>query len=118
MMGTTEKRILEFRELEPGWHYGEGGPASETAIENAIRLDKQVHSLGYIPTNCFPGVSGEVMLTVYYLQHYLEFTCGADGTVVVVEEYGEEELSYVEGMSLQAAEAKLRECWARWSHKS
>ncbi len=49
------------------------------------------------------------MLTIYFDDHYLEFTLEPNGNVTFYQEKGDKEIAYQEGLSLQDAKAKIAE---------
>lgn len=106
---VTERKILGFRELGDGWHYGEGVLPKNSVLDDAISLNQEAVRLAFFETDVFPGINGEVMLTVYYCNHYLEFTIEPDGSVTFYREKDNEEVCYQEGLSFQEAKAKIGE---------
>ena len=73
----TEKKIQSFKELESGWHYGEGVSIKQSVLDNAILLNQEAINQAFYETDAFPGLNGEVMVTIYSGEHYLEFTLEA-----------------------------------------
>lgn len=105
----TEKKINSFRELKKGWHYGEGNAPGSLTLLHAIELHKAALNQGFIETDAFPGISGEVMLTIYHRNHYLEFTIEPSGHITFCYEKNNEEICYKEGLSLEDAKGKILE---------
>ncbi|MEE9365455.1 MAG: hypothetical protein V3W44_02110 [Dehalococcoidales bacterium] len=106
---VTERKLRGLEELESGWHYGEGVPLGDSILDDAISLNREATNLGFSETDAFPGTDGEVMLTIYFDDHYLEFTLEPNGNVTFHQEKGDEEIAYQEGLSLQDAKAKIAE---------
>ena len=107
---VTEEKILGFAELRDGWHYGEGVPPEESVLDNAISFSREAVRLAFFETDAFPGINGEVMFTIYYHDHYLEFTVEPDSSsVTFYREKGGEEVCYQEGLSFQEAKARIGE---------
>jgi hypothetical protein len=111
----TLKKIDNFLYLEKGWHYGKGVSPSKETIAIAKKIAEQ--ALSYIfDTDAFPGIEGEIMVTVYHKEHYLEFTIESDGEITFVHEVNDEELVYKEGLKLQEAKIKLDDfCEKIWN---
>jgi hypothetical protein len=114
---TTEKVVLEyptvtkiknFLELETGWHYGEGLSFSQSTIDDAIRFHHEVTRQAFFSTDAFPGLNGEVLLTVYYYDYYLEFTFELNGNIIFYQEKDDEEVHYQEDLTFEEAITKLR----------
>jgi hypothetical protein len=100
---ATEEKIHSFRDLEDGWHYGEGVHFQQSTLDSAIFLNQQAIKLALFETDAFPGVNGEVMVAIYLDEHYLEFILEPDGTVTFCREREDEEVLYRDGLSLQEA---------------
>lgn len=100
---VTERKLSEFRNLEAGWRYGEGVPFKVATLKDAMSLHETAVSKGFMETDVFPGANGEIMLTVYHEDHYLEFTVEKNGSVTIVRERGDEEICCLEGKELADA---------------
>lgn len=105
----TIGKVYNFKNLKDGWHYGEGISFQNSTIDNAISLIKQAVKLAFYATDAFPGLDGEIMCTIYFRDHYLEFIIESDGSITFVREEGDEEVCYQEGLSLQDAKEKIKE---------
>jgi hypothetical protein len=110
----TELKIQGFKELESGWHYGEGISFGQAVTDDAIALIKEANHLGFYETDAFPGVNGEIMVTIYFKSHYLEFIVEPNGSVTFSHEEGNEEVSYYEGLSISDAKLKIKEYRDIW----
>lgn len=104
---VTREKILGFRELEPGWHYGEGVSFEQPILKKAICLSQDAETNGFY-NNAFPGANGEIMLCVYHRKHYLEFTIEPSGSITFYWEENDEETCHQEGLSLQEAQTKIK----------
>lgn len=69
----AEDKILSFKSLKKGWHFGEGVEFNESIIQKAILLNTEAKKAGY-RTNAFPGINGEVQVTCSFYELSLEFT--------------------------------------------
>lgn len=105
---TVAKKIRSFAELEEGWHFGDGVPATEEAIQAGLELLE--FSLGRALYKCdaFPGLSGEVILKVYGEKTDLELTARTTNSVDISLEY---EIEYVEesDKDVEFAKRKIEE---------
>ncbi|MCP4683059.1 MAG: hypothetical protein GY864_12055 [Desulfobacterales bacterium] len=106
---VTKKKIQSFKELKSGWHYGEAVPLEQSILDKAISLNREAIRLAFFETDAFPGLNGEVMFTIYYEGHYLEFTFEPDGSVTFYHEEADKEISYQQGLSFQDAKTKIKE---------
>jgi hypothetical protein len=109
---VVEVKIRSFSDLADGWHFGEGGPISEKVISVALALSKYARELNFSEIDAFPGVNGEILLTLYYGDYVLELTVESDLSINVVMEVGDEEVFDKEGLSILEAKEqvhKLRE---------
>jgi hypothetical protein len=99
----TTSKIHAFGHLKPGWHYGSGRGPSEDVIKAAITIVAHAHSMGFSEMNAFPGVSGEIQVTLYDNDNYYEFTIEPDLSITLVREIGKQEIFYREGLNLAEA---------------
>lgn len=104
----TEAKILSFRELPVGWHFGGGAPPSQETIDSALRLNREAMLLGFEKTNAFPGIEGEIQVTAYLDTFSFEFTIERDGAITFVKEQADRELVYEQGLTLDEAINRLR----------
>lgn len=103
----TAAKIESFRHLPLGWHYAEGTPATPAAATQAIELLGYAAARGFLTTDAFPGIEGQVMLTVYEGPHYLEFLIGSDGDVEFVREEEGQEAGDIETLTLEESKAEI-----------
>jgi len=111
----TRRKLASFRELKQGWHYGEGVPFSQCVIKSATTINQEALQLGFTETDAFPGIGGEIRVTVYHNIHYLEFTVETDGQITFVYEKDQEEIYYEEKLSLQESKRRLKEFYDQWN---
>ncbi|MBM3301840.1 MAG: hypothetical protein FJY85_18050 [Deltaproteobacteria bacterium] len=103
----TERKIKSFRGLKHGWHYGEGEPIEEEILGDAISLFREATRLAFFETDAFPGLNGEIRVTIYLHDHYLEFTVEPDRSVTFHREMAHQEVCHEEHLSLNAAKARI-----------
>jgi hypothetical protein len=108
-INEVEQKIQGFKGLKRGWHYGEGVSFEQSILDNAIALNRETISLGFLETDVFPGLNGEVVFTIYLDDHYLEFTLEPNGSITFCHEKGDKEISYQEGLSFQIAKERIRQ---------
>lgn len=102
----TIEKIDSFLKLEKGWHYGEGDVPSKKTVESAKNLAEQAIWSSF-DTNAFPGIDGEILVTVYSKDYCLEFTVESDGKIIFVYEFNDQEIEYSEGLNFREAQKKL-----------
>lgn len=97
-MNETEQKIRSFRSLSPGWHYGSGVAPTNDMIAKAVQYEALYRLLGYPITDAFPGADGEIMVTAYHGDFYVELTLETDGSFrFACEAPGSNEV-YIEGL--------------------
>lgn len=99
---------MEFGDLKKGWHYGEGAKFSESAIEEAIQVHRQITFAGCDQTNAFPGPNGEIQITVYNQQDCFEFERDQTGQWAVIHEQNGIETESTECLSLEQVVERVR----------
>lgn len=92
--GGTLDKIRTFANLPLGWHYGRGNPPPATVIKDALRQLLNLLMLGYVETDAFPGVDGEIMVTAYRGGHCIQTTVETDGSFAVAHLFNGEEDFY------------------------
>ena len=95
----TERKIEGFQTKQYGWHYGEGVAFAGATLDRAISLHREVLRQDSFRTNAFPGLRGQVLVTVYRGNHYLEFSVEPDGTVAFLHEVDDQEIDYREQLA-------------------
>lgn len=93
LVSGTSQKIASFVSLPVGWHYGQGGPLSDIAINKALQIDSYYRRLGFTATNAFPGADGELMITAYRGQHCIETVISRDLRYSVMYERDDIEIS-------------------------
>lgn len=105
----TKKLVDSFKELQEGWHYGEGVRISSELISNAHLLLCESDKLGFNRFNAFPGSDGAIQITIYDGPNYYAFTFEPDGSVSVLHEQSRKEVFTQENLSLEEALLNLEE---------
>lgn len=88
MTSTTFNKLSEFSELQPGWHYGQGVSPSAVTIERARDILRVYLKSGIKETDAFCGQHGEVMVTAYHGQDYIECDFEPDGVAHFTHKFG------------------------------
>jgi hypothetical protein len=71
---STESKIKGFLKLDDGWNYGFGARFSEGQVNRALSIHRFFIQLGISTTDAFPGMAGEISVTGYKDEYYLEYT--------------------------------------------
>ncbi len=103
----TAHSIVEFSRLARGWHYGKGGPVDRQVCIWALQLLAHADKLGFTKTEAFPGVDGEVMVSIYPQDLVLDFTIEPDGSIVFRYERDNDDVFIGENLTLEAAKRIL-----------
>jgi hypothetical protein len=104
----TLTKLEGFANLQPGWHYGSGGPIPDAVIGAAKVLYRSMILQGLTRNNVSPGADGEVLLTAYHQEFYVSFMIEPNLAITATLEEGDEEISSVEGLDLVGAKQWLR----------
>jgi len=100
------RKINEFCNFSKGWHFNEGVPPTKKIARKAIILVEHA-IMSMFDTDVFPGIDGEVMVTIYHKNHYLEFTIETDEQVTFVYQINNKDVAYEESISFDSALKKL-----------
>lgn len=96
----TLRKIRNFESLPEGWHYGEGVPASQEYINTAEAILDTARRLGFSLFDAFPGVDGQIQLTIYDQEKYIEITLESDETITLIYEIDRCEILCRESLSV------------------
>jgi hypothetical protein len=99
----TEAKLLNFRILLPGWHYGDGVAFSESAINDAVILHRQIYFKGFQRTDAFAGACGEIQVAVYHGDHYFQFERESSGQWNITHENQDVEVEFLSGQTFDQA---------------
>jgi hypothetical protein len=101
-------KIEGFLNLGNGWCYGEGRPCLPSTANNAKQLVVFFLANGFTTIDAFPGINGEVRVTAYTRNDYIEFTFENNGLLTFLQEKNNEEIEYEENLSLSDCYEKIR----------
>jgi len=100
------EKLKSFSGLRDGWHFGEGfSPTDDTIRMAAVFIERA--SLALMKTDVFPGAYGEIQVSIYFKNYYLEFIIELSGNVTFVLERDDIELKYIEDLSFNSALEEL-----------
>jgi len=77
----------------------------------ALDLNDYALALDLIRTEAFPGINGEVMVSVYRQGHVLDFTIYPEGVVRYRHDFNNDEIDAEDDLTLEAAKQKLFTFW-------
>ena len=83
-------QIHSFRDLAPGWHYGEGRGATQLAIKAALSIHSCFIKYGINEIEVFPDIDGGILVSGYHEEHTLEVFCDQDGHTNLLHEINDE----------------------------
>ena len=106
----TARKIEGFKDIPKGWHFGEGVVFKQEIINLTLELFEHAYrKLNFKKTDAFPGLNGEIMLTVYHHHHFLELTVEPDESVTFCREDDGDEVCDVEGLTFEEAKKRLQD---------
>jgi len=94
----TQRRIAKFALMEQGWSYGEGEPFAPDVVARALEVHRAMVANGFYNTDAFPGLSGEIVVTLYDGDDYVEVEVRPDLRLDFLWERQGEELEAVEDL--------------------
>jgi hypothetical protein len=103
----TEEKIFNFSLLKAGWNYGEGEDFSNEAIREAMELHREIIFRGFSRTDAFPGLDGEIQVTIYEGEHYFAFEREKIGTWSVTHEVNNNQVDAVPGLNFEQVKKHL-----------
>lgn len=109
MESSTVRKIDDFRKLPKGWNFGSGIPSSKDTAELAKEVLKFGVAEGFVRHDAFPGINGQIILTMYVRNYCLEFEIASDGKISLIWEEGDKDRGEWESLSLVQTKAKILE---------
>lgn len=100
-------KISDFLSLGNGWCYGEGLRFLRSTTDKANQIVIYFLSSGFSTIDAFPGLNGEIRVTAYAANHYLEFTLDSSGLSTFVHEKNDQEIAYEENLGLRDCYEKI-----------
>lgn len=104
----TELKILEFRDLNNGWAYGNGVKFSDSVIKDAIKIHNLIADYGFLETGAFPGENGEILITVYADELYCEVFVYENNIYDFIIEMHDEEIVSKENIDFNNLTSELK----------
>jgi len=108
-INETIEKVRQFASLPEGWCFGEAGPISNESVSYAFAFLAAGRAFGLERANAFPGASGQVQITFYVNLRMLELTIETDQSITLAEDYENEQIDFIEDVSLSGAYLRLRE---------
>lgn len=102
------QKLEEFASLPTGWHFGEGVGPSPATISMARDASLFLSELGVSKQDCFPGVFGEIRVTGYLNDLYIEITFENNATSSLVIEKSSETKFQLEEATSQQLKQNIR----------
>lgn len=100
-LSETQLKMDAFKDLKPGWHYGQGHSPSEALIQKAKAIAKMLQMEFFCLVDTFLGIEGEIQVTAYPGQYFIEVNLLNDGNLeLYVELIDQEEIIDLENLSM------------------
>ncbi len=106
-VASRAMQIRSFAKLAPGWHYGDGCPATADAVAAALVIDTLLLESNVHEIEAFPGVDGGILISGYHGDHTLEIRCEPSGRMQFLHEVDDEVVSEQPTVSLAEVSAYL-----------
>ncbi len=111
-----EKKIRTLGNLETGWNYGEGAAPNQEVIEQAIDLSRLGKTYN-LSCEVFPVSDGEIEVSLYQDEHFLDILIKKDLTMELTHEVGigsnYDEKEFIENVSQDKITEKLLDFWEK-----
>jgi len=107
----TEQKILSFKNLKPGWRYGEGVEINPYAISTGIALNKEASNLGFMKTSATPIENGGISLIILHDNDELEFVIDSENSIYYYLEQNGEEIVEEPELNKEQTLKKINDYW-------
>ena len=105
----TKRRIELFAQMDKGWDYGKGLPFASGVVSLALRVHKAMVANGFYSTDAFPSPSGEIVVTLYSGNNYVEMEVRPDLLLNFTWERDDVEVVAAEDLKIEDAERYLKQ---------
>ncbi|PZV81481.1 hypothetical protein CLV31_11012 [Algoriphagus aquaeductus] len=103
------QKIKSFSTLGKGWHYGEGQGPSLATLGLAERIAKRLHLELFCKIDAFPGIWGEIQVTAYLQEYFIEINILSDGSIeFLVEDQNQNIVLELEGLNFDGLVTKIK----------
>ncbi len=85
---STDSKIRSYETYEANWNFGEGVRFNDQEIGRALRMRQLFQLLGYTATDAFPGSIGEIAITAYKDDYFLQVIVEPGGLASVMVKDG------------------------------
>ena len=106
---TAIRKLEKLATLRDGWSGGCGQAIQQLVIECAKSLIYSARKYGFLESDVFPGLQGDIVLTIYSGPHCLEFTIRDQEGIDFIHEKNMVELYAEDNLSLEASISKIEE---------
>ncbi len=105
---VTIRKIRSFGELEKGWHYGEGHGANPETVKLAEKIAQRLHLELFCKIDAFPGIWGEIQVTGYLQDYFIEINILPDSSIeFLVEDREQNVVLEFEGLNFERLFTKI-----------
>lgn len=105
-----EKKIRSFANLQEGWDYGHGTAPRQVVIDKAIEVYQIGKGLG-LDAQAFPVVNGDIELSLYMRDHFMDILIRDDGRMEFSYEIGIGEkyrkIEHIDNISMDGVKKRL-----------
>lgn len=78
---NVQERLEEFKQLEKGWHFGDGDPIAQTSFDIVNELITVGGAPQFEVMEVFPHIDGGIRICFYRDDLYLEFDVYPNGQI-------------------------------------
>ncbi len=110
----THGKIEGFKTLSAGWHFGTGVVPQESVIQRASFINSVLLDEGFSETDAFPGIEGEIQVTGYRGDMYIEVTIQKDDSATFVLEDADRLQVYEEKLSIADVVTRIKFWGTKW----
>lgn len=105
------KKLEEFATLKRGWSFNEGAEILQEALSISYVLVSLFFDYGFFNIDAFPGLDGEVRITLYNDSDYLEFTIISHVSIEYFREKNETIINPIEIVTFDKVKEIIKKYW-------
>jgi len=109
----TEEKIRSFRNLQPGWRYGEGVTIEEGVVLDVLELNNAAIDLGFFDTVATPIENGGISFLIIKENYDLEYVIGPERSINSCLTHNDEDIEEYPSLTLGQAIEHINKLWER-----
>jgi hypothetical protein len=106
-------KLNDLNGIKHGWHFGEGKSLNNDVYSLGCYLIERISMIGFTELDCFLGINGELIITIYKDEHYIELNINKFLYIDFVYQVNDKDIIYEEEMNFVMIIDKIKEIYEK-----